>query len=109
MRKVSARMWTVVRRMSARPSQAWGRGVNSASWAPNQTMQSNSTPSTVFRAGCLALALGLTTLQAAPTPSAEGPTIDVKQSGAVGDGAADDTAALQSALNGGKRTVVIPP
>jgi polygalacturonase len=34
--------------------------------------------------------------------------VNVKQSGAIGDGAADDTAAIQSALNGGQRTVIIP-
>jgi len=35
--------------------------------------------------------------------------MDVKQGGAIGDGAADDTAAIQKALTGGQRTVVIPP
>lgn len=35
--------------------------------------------------------------------------LDVKQCAAIGDGVADDTAALQKALAGGQRTVIIPP
>ena len=35
--------------------------------------------------------------------------VDAKQCGAVGDGVADDTAAIQKALAGGQRTVIIPP
>ena len=35
-------------------------------------------------------------------------TVDVKQRGAIGDGVTDDTASIQSALNGGQRTVIIP-
>lgn len=34
--------------------------------------------------------------------------VDVRQQGAVGDGVTDDAAALQQALDGGNRTVVIP-
>lgn len=34
--------------------------------------------------------------------------VDAKAVGAIGDGSADDTAALQRALDGGHRTVVIP-
>jgi polygalacturonase len=55
----------------------------------------------------LVFALALTIAQAVEPPSAV-PSINVKESGAVGDGAADDTAAIQKALDGGKRTVVIP-
>lgn len=36
-------------------------------------------------------------------------TLDVKKCGVIGDGVADDTAAIQKALTGGQRTVVIPP
>lgn len=53
-------------------------------------------------------ALSLTGL-AANLEQPPAPTLNVKQSGAVGDGLADDTAALQKALDGGHRTVVIPP
>ncbi len=35
--------------------------------------------------------------------------IDVKEYGAVGNGVADDTSAIQQALDGGNRTVIIPP
>ena len=35
--------------------------------------------------------------------------LDVKQCGAIGDGVADDTAAIQKALTGGRRTVIFPP
>jgi hypothetical protein len=36
-------------------------------------------------------------------------TLDVKQCGAVGDGVTHDTAAIQKALAGGQRVVIIPP
>lgn len=36
-------------------------------------------------------------------------TVNVRQTGAVGDAKADDTAAIQRALDGGRRTVTIPP
>lgn len=35
-------------------------------------------------------------------------TVNVRESGAVGDGVQDDTAAIQNVLNGGHRTVLIP-
>src|SRR4051812_46866327 len=55
-----------------------------------------------------AIAFGVALL---PTPAAPPPDraqIDAKQAGAVGDGLANDTAALQRALDGGRRTVRIP-
>ncbi len=38
----------------------------------------------------------------------EPPTVNVREHGAIGDGVADDRAAIQKALDGGRRTVVIP-
>ncbi len=53
----------------------------------------------------LAIAMNLAGLSA---PSSAALTVNVKESGAIGNGVADDTASIQSALNGGHRTVIIP-
>jgi polygalacturonase len=53
----------------------------------------------------LAAVAGTSAAQPSKTPAIQ---VNVKQCGAIGDGAADDAAAIQSALNGGQRTVIIP-
>jgi polygalacturonase len=58
----------------------------------------------------LALATAAGFLLAVSVPGLRAvPTFNVKDFGAKGDGVADDTEALQRALNGGKRAVRIPP
>ncbi|HRE83460.1 MAG TPA: glycosyl hydrolase family 28-related protein [Opitutaceae bacterium] len=56
------------------------------------------------------VALALSVLLSIDTSAkaSAGLIVDAKTAGAIGDGSADDTAALQRALDGGQRTVVIP-
>lgn len=63
----------------------------------------------VFASGtCLAADFPIAAPAAVRTDNALGRTVNVREFGAMGDGRSDDTAALQRALEGGRRTVVIP-
>ena len=59
-------------------------------------------------APAIALLCSFGVLAAATNRTPARPQLNVKQAGAVGDGVSDDTKAIQTALTGGYRTVIIP-
>src|ERR1041385_7660993 len=61
-----------------------------------------------FHAAGLFILVGLADASAVQPGETAPLEVNVKQCGAVGDGVADDTTAIQDALDGGRRTVIIP-
>ena len=73
--------------------------------SPTTTTKSTTSPTTTTKA---TTSPTTTTTPTTTAPTNSGPSISVKSYGAVGDGVANDTAAIQSALNTGSAIVSIP-